>query len=109
MKARFPFTKNVLTSAVKNVLLELEVKVAAPGTNEAFQNNLYRSGMTARIISNEEMKDIMEIVKSVEKSCLLIKSVSKTLENKVKNKGWFLNVLLDKLAASWKYLNKQRS
>ena len=79
MKARFPFTKNVL--------LELEVKVAAPGTNEAFQNNLYRSGMTARIISNEEMKDIMEIVKSVEKSCLLIKSVSKTLENKVKNKG----------------------
>lgn len=43
--------------------------------------------MIALIISNEEMKDIMEIVKSVEESCLLIKSVSKTLENKVKNKG----------------------
>ena len=42
--------------------------------------------MTALIISNEEMKDIMKIVKSLEESGLLIKGVSKTLENETKNK-----------------------
>ena len=36
MKAGLPLTKNVLKSAAKNVLLPLEVKVAAPVTDEAF-------------------------------------------------------------------------
>ena len=33
---------------------------------------------------NEEMNDIMKIVKSVEESGLLIKSVSEAIENKAK-------------------------
>ena len=36
------------------------------------------------MISNEEMNDIMKIVQSLEKSGLLVKSVSETIENEVK-------------------------
>ena len=37
------------------------------------------------IISNEEMNDIMQIVKWLEESGLLIKGVSKTIKNEAKN------------------------
>ena len=40
----------------------------------------------ALIISNEEMNDIMKIVKSLEESGLLIKDVSKAIKNEAKNK-----------------------
>ena len=38
------------------------------------------------LISNEEINDIMKIVKFLEESGLLIKSVSKTIKNEAKNK-----------------------
>ena len=38
------------------------------------------------IISNEEMIDIMKIIKSLEESGLLIKEVSETINNKQTNK-----------------------
>ena len=38
-------------------------------------------GTTTLIISNEEMNDIMKIVKSPEESGLFIKSVSETIKN----------------------------
>ena len=38
------------------------------------------------VISNEERNDIMKIVKSLEKSGLLIKGVSKTIKNEAKEK-----------------------
>ena len=45
--------------------------------------------MTTLIISNEEMKDIMKIVKSIEEPCLLIKGVSETIKNEPKiTKRW---------------------
>ena len=37
------------------------------------------------IISNKEMDAIMKIVKSLEESSLLIKSVNETIKNKAKN------------------------
>ena len=42
--------------------------------------------MTTLIISNEEMDDIMKIVKSLEESGLLIKDASETIQNEAKNK-----------------------
>ena len=41
-------------------------------------------GTTALIISNEEMENIMKIVKSLDKSGLLIKVVGETIKNKAK-------------------------
>ena len=40
--------------------------------------------MTTSIISNEEMDDIIKIVKLLENSGLLIKGVSERIKNKVK-------------------------
>ena len=39
------------------------------------------SGMTALIISKEEMDDIMELVKSFEESSGIVKGVSKRIKN----------------------------
>ena len=43
------------------------------------------SGFTTLIISNEEMNDIMKIIKCLGGSDLLIKGVSKTIKNEEKN------------------------
>ena len=43
-------------------------------------------GMTPLIVSNEEMNDIMKIVKSLEECGLLIKKVCQNLKRKQKNK-----------------------
>ena len=53
------------------------------------------------IISNEEMEDIMKIVKSLEQSGLLIKGIRETIKNEAKEqKGEFPSMLLGTLAAS---------
>ena len=53
------------------------------------------------MISNEEMEDIMKIVKSLEESGLLIKGISETIKNEAKEqKEGFLPMLLEALAAS---------
>ena len=45
---------------------------------------MFRSGTTTLIISNEEMNDIMKIVKNLEESGLLIKSIAQTIKNESK-------------------------
>ena len=42
------------------------------------------SGMTALIISNEEMEGIIKIVKSLEDSSFLLKQVNETIQNEAK-------------------------
>ena len=57
--------------------------------------------MTTLILSNEEMKDIMKILKSLEESGLLIEDVSKTIESETKEqKGRFHGILFGTLTAS---------
>ena len=57
--------------------------------------------MTTLIISNDEIKDIIKILKSLENFGLLLKGVTKTVQNEVKQqKGWFLSMLLGTLGAS---------
>ena len=48
-------------------------------------------------ISNDEMKGIIRIVKSLEDAGLLLKGVSKTIQNEAKEqRGGFLSMLLGK-------------
>ena len=55
---------------------------------------------TTLIISNDEMEDIIKIVKSLEDSGLLLKGISEIIQNEAKElKGRFLNMLLGKLGA----------
>ena len=59
------------------------------------------AGTTTLIISNDEMDDILKIVKSLENSGVLLKGVSETIQHEAKEqKGGFLGMLLDTLGAS---------
>ena len=60
-----------------------------------------QNNATTIIISNDELKDIIEIAKSLEDSGLLLKGIGETIQNKTKEqKGEFLSMLLDTLGAS---------
>ena len=59
------------------------------------------SGNTKLIISNDEIHDIIKIVKFLEDSDLLVKGVTETVHNEVKEqKRGFLSMLLGTLGAS---------
>ena len=56
---------------------------------------------TTLIISNDEIEDILKIVKSLENSGILLEGVSETIENEAKEQnGGFLSMLLGTLGAS---------
>ena len=101
LKAGLPVTKNGLKLLAKSVLIPLGLTAAATATDAAIQKKIFGSGMTTLIISNEEMDDIMKIIKSLEEFSLLTKGVSKTTEDKAKEqKDEFRGLLLGKLGAS---------
>ena len=59
------------------------------------------SGTTTLIISNDELNDILKIIKSLEDSGLLLKGVSETTRHEAKEqRGGFLSMLLGTLGAS---------
>ena len=67
---------------------------------QLFKKN-HGSDTTVLTITNEEMEDIMKIVKSLEESGLLIKGISETIKNQAKEqKEGFLPMLLGTLAVS---------
>ena len=86
------FNKNVLKPLDKSVLIPMGLTVVASATDVAVLKKMFGSGTrpldlakrTTLLISNEEMKDINKIVKSLEESVLLIKGVSKTIQNEAK-------------------------
>ena len=52
-------------------------------------------------MSNDEIGDTIEVIKSLEDSGLLLKGVTKTVQNKVKEqKGGFISMLLETLGVS---------
>ena len=56
---------------------------------------------TTLIVSNDEINEIIKIVKSLEDSGLLLKGVAETVKNEVKQqKAGFLSMLLGTLGAS---------
>ena len=71
LKTGLPLMKNILKQLAKSVLIPLGLTVAASATDASFHKNMFGSGMTTLIISNEEMSDILKIVKSLEESVLL--------------------------------------
>ena len=86
LKTGLPLIGNVLKPLAKSVLIPLGLTAAAAATDAAIHKKMIGSGFTTLIISNEEMNDIMKIVKSLEDSGLLIKGVSETIKNKAKEK-----------------------
>ena len=102
IKTGLPLIENVLKPLAKSVLIPLGLTAAASATCAAIHKKMFGFGChpsdlasrqsdfaprnTTLILSNEEMNDIMKIVKSLEESGLLIKDVSKAIKNEAKNK-----------------------
>ena len=101
LKTGLLLMKNVLKPLVNSVLIPLRLTAAAAATSAAIYKKIFKSGVTTLIISNEEMNDIMNIVKSVKESGFLIKGVSETIKTEAKvQKGGFLSTFLGTLGAS---------
>ena len=91
----------VAIPAAKNVLAPLGITAAASAIDAGIQKQIHGSGTTTLIISNEEMNDIMKIIKALEDSNILLKGVTKTIKNETKvQKGGFLGMLLRTLETS---------
>ena len=86
MTAGLPLMKNVLTPLAKSILIPLGLTVAASAKEEVIQKNVFRSSMTASIMSNKETEDIIEIVNFFEESVLMIKRVSGRTKNEAAEK-----------------------
>ena len=95
MTAGLPLMKIVLTLLTKSVLMPLRLSAGMSAADATIQKKIYGSGTTALIISNEEIEDMMKIVKSLEESALLMKGISEIVKNEAqKQKDRFLPMLL---------------
>ena len=96
--------KSVIKPLAKSVLVLLGLTAAASAADAGIDNEILGSGNnnnTILIISNDEMDDILKIVKSLEDSGVLLKGVSEKIQNEAKEqRGGFLSMLLGTLGAS---------
>ena len=106
LKTRLPLMKSVIKPLAKSVLIPLGLTAAASGADAGIHKKILGSGKannnnTILIISNNEMDDILKIVKSLEDSGVLLKGVSETIQNEAKEqRGGFLSLLLGTIGAS---------
>ena len=95
LKTGLSLIKNVIKPLAKSVLIPLGLTAAASAADAGIHKKILGSGNTTLIISNNEIEDIIKIVKSLEDSGLLLKGVTETVQNEVKEqKGVFLSILL---------------
>ena len=84
----------------KNVLAPLGLTAAMSAIDRSIQEKMHGSGTTKLIIEDEDVSDIMKIIEALENSGILLKGVTKTIENETKEqKGGFLSMLLGTLGA----------
>ena len=94
LKTGLPLIKNVIKPLAKSVLIPLGLTAAASvadvrihkkildsGNPSSSHNNNNNNNSTVLIISNDEMGDIIKIVRSLEDSGLLLKGVTKIVQN----------------------------
>ena len=79
LKTALSLWKNVLKPLAKSVLISLWLTAAAKEV--AIYKKMFGCFNTTSIISNTEMNDIVNIIKSLEKSGLLIKHFSEAMKN----------------------------
>ena len=104
LKTGLPLIKNVITPLAKSVIIPLGLTAAASAADAEIHKKILGSGRhsssalhntIALIISNKDMDDLIKTVKSLEDSGLLLKRVTESVQNEVKEqKGGFLGMLL---------------
>ena len=101
LKTGLPLIKIVITPLAKIVLIPFGFNAAASGADAGIHKRILGSGHNRSsssalhnnnnnnnnnktlVISNNEIEDIIKIVKSLEDSGLLLKGVTETVQNKV--------------------------
>ena len=84
----------------KNVLAPLGLTAPMSAIDGSIQKKIHGSGVKL-IIEQEDMNDIIKIIEALENSGILLKGVTKTIENETKEqRGGFLSMLLGTLGAS---------
>ena len=84
----------------KNVLAPIGLTAAMSAIDGSVQKKIHGSGVKF-IIEQEDINDIMKIIEALESFGILLKGVSKTIENETKEqKGGFLSMILGTLGAS---------
>ena len=85
LKTGLPLLKNVIKPLAKSVLIPLGLTAAASAADAGIHKKILGPGnrpsssashMTTLIISNDEIHDIIKIVKSLEVSRLLVKGIT---------------------------------
>ena len=104
LKVLMPLLKSglpLLKSAVKPLGM-LGLTAAGPATDAAINKKMLGSGYhTTLIISNNDIQDLLTIVKSLEDSGILLNGITETVKNEVKEQnGGFLSMLLGTSSAS---------
>ena len=97
LNSGFPLLKSVIKP-----LGMLGLTAAASATDAAINKKILGSGNhTTLIISNDDMQDLLKIVKPSEDSGILLDRITETAKNKFKEqKGGFLSMFLGTLGAS---------
>ena len=108
LKTGLLLIKNVIKPLAKSVSIPLGLTAVASVEDAGIHKKILGSGHnhpshnnTKLIISNDEIQDIIKMIKSLEDSGLLLKGFTKTVQNEVKEqKGGCLSALLGTLGAS---------
>ena len=94
-----PLMKVALPLA-KNVLAPLGLTAAMSTIDGSMQKKIHGSGVKL-IIEQKDMNDIMKTIEALENSGILLKGVSKTIENETKEqRGGYLSMLFGTLGTS---------
>ena len=97
LKTGLLLLKNVIKPLPKSLLIPLGLTAAASAADTGIHKKILGSGTTTLIISNDEMKDIIRIIKSFEHSGLLLKGVSETIQNEAQEQKGGFPSMLDKI------------
>ena len=95
-KTGLALIKNVMKPLAKSVLIPLKLTA----TELAADSGMNKKISGSRIMSNDEWKEIMKIVESLEDSGLLLKGVNETIQNEVKEQKGIISMSLGTLGAS---------
>ena len=101
LRTGFPLMKSVIKTLANGVLVPLGL-TAASAADAGIHKKILGSGHnTTLIISNDEIEDLLKIIKSLEDSEILLKRVSEKIKYEAKEqRGGFLSMLLGTLGVS---------
>ena len=107
LRTGLPLMKSVIKPLAESVLLPLGLTAAASAADAVIHKKILGPGHnnnnnTTLIISNDEMDSLLQIVKSLEDSRVLLKGASETIQSEAKEqRGGFPSMLLGTLGASF--------